>query len=55
VIGAAQRLHLSPPAMSHTLTRIRQALGDPVLVRSGRHMVPTPTPTPRPRALELAA
>lgn len=48
VSGAAQRLHLSTPAMSRTLTRIRRALGDPVLVRSGRRMVPTP------RAVELA-
>src|SRR4051812_47907760 len=49
VSGAAQRLHLSSPAMSRTLTRIRKALGDPVLVRSGRTMVPTP------RALALRA
>ncbi|MEU2725370.1 LysR family transcriptional regulator [Streptomyces smyrnaeus] len=48
VTGAAQRLHLSTPAMSRTLTRIRRALDDPVLVRAGRHMVPTP------RAVELA-
>ncbi|MET8009400.1 LysR family transcriptional regulator [Streptomyces sp. NPDC005271] len=42
VSGAARRLHLSSPAMSRTLGRIRKALGDPVLVRSGRRMVPTP-------------
>ncbi|QEU92322.1 LysR family transcriptional regulator [Streptomyces kanamyceticus] len=42
VSGAARRLHLSEPAMSRTLGRIRKALGDPVLVRAGRHMVPTP-------------
>ncbi|MEU2711006.1 LysR family transcriptional regulator [Streptomyces sp. NPDC007205] len=42
VQGAAQRLHLSEPAMSRTLGRIRKALGDPVLVRAGRRMVPTP-------------
>lgn len=40
--GAARRLHLSEPAMSRTLGRIRRALGDPVLVRAGRQMVPTP-------------
>lgn len=40
--GAARRLHLSGPAMSRTLGRIRVALGDPVLVRAGRDMVPTP-------------
>ncbi|GGM52860.1 LysR family transcriptional regulator [Longimycelium tulufanense] len=42
VTGAAERLHLSPPAMSRTLVRIRRALGDPVLVRAGRQLVPTP-------------
>ncbi|MFI9391013.1 LysR family transcriptional regulator [Streptomyces bauhiniae] len=42
VRGAARRLHLSEPAMSRTLSRIRKALGDPVLVRAGRQMVPTP-------------
>ncbi|WP_431041206.1 LysR family transcriptional regulator [Streptomyces sp. P1-3] len=49
VTGAADRLGLSGPAMSRTLGRIRRALGDPVLVRAGRHMVPTP------RALALRA
>ena len=47
VAGAAQRLHLSPPAMSRTLARIRRATGDDILVRTGRTMTPTP------RALEL--
>ncbi|RKG92204.1 LysR family transcriptional regulator [Corallococcus terminator] len=42
VARAAERLHLSAPAMSRTLTRIRTALGDPVLVRAGRGLVPTP-------------
>lgn len=42
VVGAAQRMHLSPAAMSRTLGRIREALGDPVLVRAGRGLVPTP-------------
>ncbi|MCX4669375.1 LysR family transcriptional regulator [Streptomyces sp. NBC_01381] len=42
VSGAARRLYLSEPAMSRTLGRIRKALGDPVLVRAGRRMVPTP-------------
>ncbi|WP_432986160.1 LysR family transcriptional regulator [Dactylosporangium sp. CA-233914] len=42
VTAAAARLHLSEPAMSRTLARIRTALRDPVLVRSGRRMVPTP-------------
>lgn len=41
VTGAADRLHLSAPAMSRTLGRIRQATGDQILVRSGRTMRPT--------------
>lgn len=47
VLGAAKRMNLSAPAMSRTLGRIRQAMGDQILVRAGRRMVPTP------RALEL--
>ncbi len=47
VAGAARRMNLSAPAMSRTLGRIRDALGDPVFVQSGRNMVPTP------RALEM--
>ena len=46
VTAAANRLHLSVPATSHALARLRHALGDPLLVRAGRRLVPTP------RALE---
>jgi DNA-binding transcriptional LysR family regulator len=42
VLGAAERLHLSPPAMSRTLGRIRRATGDAILVRTGRTMTATP-------------
>jgi DNA-binding transcriptional LysR family regulator len=42
VQAAADRLHLSAPAMSRTLTRIRKATGDEILVRTGRTMTPTP-------------
>ncbi|HEX7815000.1 LysR family transcriptional regulator [Dyella sp.] len=42
VVGAARRMNLSPPAMSRTLGRIRDALGDPVFVQAGRKLVPTP-------------
>ncbi|WP_424892493.1 LysR family transcriptional regulator [Streptomyces sp. XH2] len=49
VTAAADRLGLSGPAMSRALGRIRRVLGDPVLVRAGRHMVPTP------RALAMRA
>jgi DNA-binding transcriptional LysR family regulator len=47
VTGAAARLDLSVPAMSHLLGRIRKEFNDPILVRAGREMVPTQ------RAIEL--
>ena len=47
VVAAARRMHLSAPAMSRTLARIRETTGDPIFVQSGRQLVPTP------RALEL--
>jgi DNA-binding transcriptional LysR family regulator len=47
VTQAARRVGLSTPAMSHALSRIRERLEDPILVRAGRGMVLTP------RALEL--
>ena len=42
VTRSAEELHLSVPAMSHALARIRATFGDPILVRSGRSLVPTP-------------
>lgn len=42
VTAAARRLHVTPPAMSHTLARLRDALGDPLFVRAGNRLVPTP-------------
>src|ERR1700744_5339138 len=42
VTAAAERLHLSVPATSRTLGRIRHAFDDPILVRAGRGLVPTP-------------
>lgn len=42
VAGAARALGLSGSAMSRTLLRLRQATGDPLLVRAGRGLVPTP-------------
>lgn len=42
VTSAARRVGLSTPAMSHALARIRERLGDPILVRSGRGMLLTP-------------
>ncbi|MDW5444514.1 LysR family transcriptional regulator [Polaromonas sp. SM01] len=42
VSSAARRLHLSQSAMSHALSRLRDAFGDPILVRHGRGMEATP-------------
>jgi DNA-binding transcriptional LysR family regulator len=42
VMGAADRLHLSSPAVSRSLGRIRKLTGDDILVRTGRTMTPTP-------------
>lgn len=47
VARAARRLRLSPSAMSRALARLREATGDPLLVRAGRALVPSP------RAMEL--
>src|SRR5689334_4579236 len=47
VARAAQKLRLSPSAMSRALARLRETTGDPLLVRAGRGLVPSP------RALEL--
>jgi DNA-binding transcriptional LysR family regulator len=41
VQDAAAQLHLTPPAVSRTLGRLRAATGDALLVRNGREMVPT--------------
>ncbi|MGA5699178.1 LysR family transcriptional regulator [Peterkaempfera bronchialis] len=41
VAGAAAHLHVTAPAMSRSLGRIRKATGDQILVRTGRTMVPT--------------
>ncbi|MFD6157727.1 LysR family transcriptional regulator [Nocardia sp. NPDC060256] len=42
VAGAADRLHLTAPAVSRALGRIRRVMGDEILVRTGRTMTPTP-------------
>ena len=48
VSRAAERLFITQPAMSKTLSRLRQLFDDPLFTRSGHGMQPTP------RALELA-
>ncbi|QEU96785.1 LysR family transcriptional regulator [Streptomyces kanamyceticus] len=42
VSAAAARLHLSTPATSRALGRLRRAMNDQILVRAGRGLVPTP-------------
>ncbi len=58
VVGAAKALHLSPPAVSRSLARLRSAVGDPLFVRAGRSLVPTDVANglrePARRALEAA-
>ncbi len=49
VSRAAMRLHLSQPATSHALQRLRDLIGDPLLVRNGARM----ELTPRAQALRL--
>ena len=49
VSRAAMRLNLSQPATSHALQRLRDLIGDPLLVRNGARMELTP------RARELRA
>lgn len=41
ISGAARHLHLSQPAVSHALARLRRLWGDPLFVRQGNRMVPT--------------
>ena len=45
VVHAARRLHVTPSAVSNGLARLRAALDDPLLIRSGRGVVPTPRAT----------
>ena len=49
ITPASKRLHLSQPAVSHSLARLRELLDDPLFERHGNAMVPTP------RARALAA
>jgi DNA-binding transcriptional LysR family regulator len=42
VTRASQKLHLTQPAISHALGRLRQLFDDPLFVRQGHAMVSTP-------------
>lgn len=48
VARAAERLHVTPSAVSNALARLRDVFADPLVTRKGRGIVPTP------RATELA-
>lgn len=48
VTRAAQRLHVTPSAVSNSMARLRELTGDPLVVRKGRGLAATP------RAQELA-
>jgi DNA-binding transcriptional LysR family regulator len=41
ISGAARALHLTQPAISHSLGRLREVFDDPLFIRTGNHMVPT--------------
>ena len=42
ITAASKRLHLSQPAVSHALARLRELLQDPLFERQGNEMIPTP-------------
>jgi len=42
ITKASAKLHLTQPAISHALGRLRELFKDPLFVREGRAMVPTP-------------
>jgi DNA-binding transcriptional LysR family regulator len=42
ITPASKRLHLSQPAVSHALARLRDLLDDPLFERRGNEMIPTP-------------
>lgn len=42
VTGAAERLALSQPAVSHALNRLRDVIGDPLFMRAKSGLAPTP-------------
>ncbi len=41
--GAAKILHLTQPAVSHALAKLREQFDDELFVRRGKQMLPTPT------------
>lgn len=41
ITRASETLHLTQPALSHALARLRELMDDPLFVRAGNRMVPT--------------
>ena len=41
ISAAARALHLTQPAITHSLNRLRELFGDPLFLRQGNRMVPT--------------
>ena len=41
ITAAANKLHLTQPAVSHALARLRDSFNDPLFIRHGRKMVPS--------------
>jgi len=54
VARASERLHVTPSAVSNSLAKLRLLLRDPLLIRSGRGVVPTPRATSLAPALKQA-
>lgn len=42
ITRASETLNLSQPAISHSLGRLRELIGDPLFIRQGNAMLPTP-------------
>ncbi len=42
ITRASKKLHLTQPAVTHALNRLRDVFDDPLFVRDGRSMIPTP-------------
>ena len=43
ISAAARSLHLTQPAITHALNRLRELFGDPLFVRQGNRVIPTDT------------
>ncbi len=54
ITRASEKLKVTQPAVSHSLAKLRDLLGDPVFVREGHSMVPTPLTRRLVPSIELA-